>query len=193
MRKHEKIFWLLLIIIISVVFIFLGKSVKNRYFSSEEKFQENQIINQTENQPPFENEDDLSIEKDTPGEFLDENDKKEDLIEEKEMQEDLSEENQKPKESFLEIIKDDCENSCKNFSDNKEDFIYCQEVCGIKESVNINSEEECEDKEGLEEDYCLRDLAISQKNYAICEKIEDFNISKMCQNRITEEIFDNNN
>jgi len=133
MKKYEKIFWLLFIIVISIVFILLGKSIKDRYFSSEKKFQENQTINQFENQPTLNNENVISTEKDTPGEFLNEDDKKEDLFEEKDMQEDLSEENQKPKESFLKIIKDDCENNCKNFSSNKEDLIYCQKVCGIGE------------------------------------------------------------
>lgn len=190
MTKYEKIFWFTLVLIIFVALVLLSGSIKKRYINPSDH-ENNPGLNQEKS--PREKDDTQSETTDIPGEFLNEKDKGEDALEEKEIQEDLITENQQVKEIFLEIKKEDCENGCTDFSKNEEDFSYCQEVCGINPINARESEEECEDTEGLEEDYCLRDLAIFKKDYSLCEKIEDANISRMCRNRITEEIINGTN
>lgn len=192
MKKSLKIFIYIFALALIGLVIFIGSIAKNRYYNKTEP--EN---NPTENIffPGEKNENNSDENKDatsndTPGEFLNTEDKEEDLEEEARLEKDLAEDNAVDKESYLEIKKDDCKNKCADFKDEKADFRYCQEVCGLVEVKKESSSEECEDLEDLEMDYCLRDLAISKKDYGLCEKIEDKNISLNCQNRITEIILE---
>jgi hypothetical protein len=85
---------------------------------------------------------------------------------------------------FLEITKEDCDSECSDFN-NSQDKKYCQQVCGLTTTHQINN---CENKEELERDYCWKDLALNKKDFELCQKISDTGIKKTCQNRITEEI-----
>jgi len=49
---------------------------------------------------------------------------------------------------------------------------------------------DCADLEGLEIDYCYKDFAISEKDLKICGRISDAGIKKACQNRVTEDLLD---
>jgi len=82
------------------------------------------------------------------------------------------------------INRDDCDNDCENLAD--EELSYCQQVCGIK-GIDENRGD-CDGLSNLEKDYCLKDLAVIQKNYDICEEIADGKIKRTCIDRITEEI-----
>lgn len=82
----------------------------------------------------------------------------------------------------------DCDNECENYKDSGEKLLYCQEVCGLKKPKA--PADSCDDKSGLEKDYCLKDKAINEQDFEICEKISDATIKKTCQNRIAEELLD---
>lgn len=94
------------------------------------------------------------------------------------------------KTNLLEISHADCDNDCKDYDDSEE-FRYCQEVCGLnsKKDDDANNKD-CGNLSGLKKDYCLKDLAINERNLEMCEKIEDSGILKVCRNRITEDILD---
>lgn len=185
--SQKKIFLLILAILIAGIFLFSGNVIKKRYFEKTENadsFQEN--ISENENLEDSKQQATPEVKEDIPGEFLNEDDAKED----EEIEIESEDETPTEKEYFLDVKQTDCNDSCKKYAKDKEDFNYCQEFCGLNEIEKKDSKEECEEKEGLEEDYCLRDLAISKKDYSICEKIEDAGILKMCQNRITEDLFE---
>jgi hypothetical protein len=93
-----------------------------------------------------------------------------------------------PQESFIEITDKDCDNECE-FYDGKEES-YCFQVCGLS-SVPVESNDECEDLNNLEKDYCLKSQAVEKTDFSICREIEDKNIRETCQNRVTEDIIDN--
>lgn len=191
MKKSTKIFIYFFVLATLALAVFVGIIVRNRYY--KETSTEN-ISTETANSENRKNEDAplnniTSTPTDIPGEFLNTEDKNEDANEEATLKEDTTETSAE-KESYLEIKKSDCENKCADFKNEKADFRYCQEVCGLVEVTKESSSEECEDLEDLEMDYCLRDLAISKKDYKLCEKIEDKNISLNCQNRITENILE---
>jgi len=87
---------------------------------------------------------------------------------------------------FSVIAKEDCDSECKNFIGDKRD--YCNEVCGFK-TINENVAG-CENLNGLQKDYCLKDLGITKKDFKICENISDSNIKSTCKNRIMEDNVD---
>jgi hypothetical protein len=82
----------------------------------------------------------------------------------------------------------DCNNDCANFAGNADNLKYCQEVCGDRPVTSKDSAGQCENLAGLEKDSCWRDLAVSKKDFAICDKISDAKLKKVCRNRVTEEI-----
>ena len=85
----------------------------------------------------------------------------------------------------LYVTREDCENRCEKFKDSEENLKYCQEVCGL---VPISEVENCDGLEGLERDYCLKDLAVRKKDDNICDEIRDNKIKQVCRNRVAEEI-----
>lgn len=82
----------------------------------------------------------------------------------------------------------DCDNNCANFKDNPDNLKYCQEVCGDRPVTSKDSAGQCENLAGLEKDSCWRDLAVSKKDFSICDKISDAKLKKVCHNRVTEEV-----
>ncbi|MBT3356312.1 hypothetical protein HN784_03520 [bacterium] len=99
------------------------------------------------------------------------------------------------------IESEDCDNKCDDY-DEKEELLYCQEICGFLEpseaekSKDTSEEQEegvdgneCEDKNGLEKDTCYKWKAVSEKNAVFCDKISDEDLAESCQNRVIEEIF----
>jgi len=87
---------------------------------------------------------------------------------------------------FQEITRDNCDSECEDFSG--ADLEYCQQVCGLKPV--LENPTGCEEKYGIQKDYCLKDLAVSKKDFQICEQIADANVKKTCQNRVTEDLLD---
>ena len=86
------------------------------------------------------------------------------------------------------VSNSDCDNNCANFKDNPDNLKYCQEVCGIRPVTPKNSESQCENLAGIDKNACWKDLAVSKKDIAICDKISDAKLQKVCRNRVTEEI-----
>jgi|GEM_PF-2498515 len=172
----SKILPLIILAIFVGAMFWIVPILKNRYSKdSQEKVEEK--TNEEKIQEEFnvdldENDQDPEAEKDLEEE-------KKSLVEEKTI-----------KESYLEVTKADCDNQCEKYKNKTADLKYCQEVCGFNLQRSDVKEEECEDEEGLEQDYCLRDLAILQKDFKICDKIEDKKILENCKNRITEDIVD---
>lgn len=89
---------------------------------------------------------------------------------------------------FLEVTSKDCEDRCAKFKNDAENLKYCQEICGLS-SLNkkVNS---CQALDGLDKDYCLKDMAIQKKNFSQCSEIEDKGIQKACKDRVTEEVLE---
>jgi hypothetical protein len=92
--------------------------------------------------------------------------------------------------SHLDVTSKDCDKNCDRWKDNADDLKYCQEVCGIIPATHKESKEECSNLDGLERDYCLRDVAVSKKDTGICEEIKDSKVKKVCKSRVVEEILD---
>ncbi len=90
-------------------------------------------------------------------------------------------------ESFLEIKREDCLDGCKRFS-KTEELSYCKQSCGLTNPVE--NPNDCQEKIGLEKDYCFKDLAIEKEDFKICEQISDKGIRKSCATRLTEELLD---
>lgn len=90
---------------------------------------------------------------------------------------------------FLEITPVDCDNECIYFEIEKERD-YCKQVCGLSAPTDPQ-DNGCDALSGLERDYCWKDEAVRKTDFSICQKIEDSKIKEVCQNRITEDIIDN--
>jgi hypothetical protein len=89
---------------------------------------------------------------------------------------------------FAHITTEHCDTGCKAFA-NKLNFLeYCQQVCGL---VPIKKVKNCDNKKDLEKDYCNKDLAITKKDVSLCANIKDANIQQTCQNRIMQDIIEN--
>ena len=82
----------------------------------------------------------------------------------------------------------DCASDCARFKDIPDGLKYCQEVCGDRPVTPKNSASQCENLAGLEKDGCWRDLAVSKKDFSVCDKISDAKLLKVCRNRVTEEV-----
>lgn len=103
----------------------------------------------------------------------------------------------------------DCDKNCQKFTDQREK-IYCQKVCGLPlddpdeevdypedseddefSDINENESEnqaDCEKLVKIDRDACLKDKAIKDRDFNICDQISDSQIRKTCKNRITEDI-----
>lgn len=82
----------------------------------------------------------------------------------------------------------DCDNNCKRFKNNPEDYKYCQQVCGDLPVSKKNSADDCANLTGDEKDYCLKDLGVSKSDFSFCNQIKDEKIKKVCKDRITEDL-----
>ncbi len=99
-------------------------------------------------------------------------------------------------EYFVPVIhKSDCENECAGRKSVDIEYKYCREICGFneikdKEDPKINNEEEdCDDiEDSFEEDVCWKEKAIRKKNDKYCDEIYSEALSKVCHNRVLEEI-----
>jgi hypothetical protein len=95
------------------------------------------------------------------------------------------------------ISKSDCENECKNRQGIE--YKYCREICGFngtndEDSKDSDTEDdiisdECDDiDDSFEEDVCWKKKAIKEKNAKYCDEIYSEALSKVCQDRVLEEI-----
>lgn len=160
-----KIFWLIFVIILAVLAYFAFPIIKERYFDDVAKKIE--FAPKTENSSENENGigivDQGNIPLNEPAETTD------------------------SAGTLFNVSAADCDNECQNFKDSATNLKYCQQVCGLSPTTNNSS---CENKTELEKDYCLKDLAVSKKDFKICDQIKDGGIKKTCRNRITEDIIE---
>ena len=88
--------------------------------------------------------------------------------------------------AFLPLSKMSCGKNCNQFTKDTE-IQYCREYCGFETFSTI---ENCTDLHNLEQDYCLKGMAIDKTDPTICKKIADDNIRAACQNRVLEDVVD---
>lgn len=86
----------------------------------------------------------------------------------------------------IKISPSDCNNECSNFKKENE-LEYCKHACGLSAEQPTD---DCSDKNDLEKDYCLKDLAVKNKDFKACDQINDSGIKKACKNRVTEDIIE---
>lgn len=168
MLKKSKIILLAYILAIGGLIWWAYPIIKNRYFIQEEEKKE---VSPAPQPAP---------EQMVPSEQAEEKG-------EEEQEEDYPTPKEEP-DVFLEVSKKDCDNQCASFKDPNE-LKYCRQICGLEPiKKNITG---CDNLEGLEKDYCLKDLAVAKKDFKICDQVEDSSVKKTCVNRVTEEIFNN--
>jgi|WetSurMetagenome_2_1015567.scaffolds.fasta_scaffold50553_3 hypothetical protein len=97
----------------------------------------------------------------------------------------------------IEVTPKDCDNDCSKFKKENEKE-YCQEICGTKTyfedaSDSGGSSDDCTSEKGVQKDYCLKDIAVGNKDFKACEEIADANIKKSCKSRITEDLIESQN
>lgn len=93
------------------------------------------------------------------------------------------------------ITKADCEQECNNRKSVAIEYNYCREICGLNEIKDNQSGEEdegvedCDDiDDNFEEDVCWKTKAIREKNDKYCDEIYSEELSKVCHDRVLEEI-----
>jgi len=177
--------------IFAIFFVFsFYKTISRIYFQQDEivteKKDSNEPVEKNEN---ISNENSGNIEPENQTEETQEAADSEfkQLEDEESADEETAVESEEEDEPYVDISEKDCQDRCKKYED-EEEFKYCQEFCGL--SAKKEGADNCADLEGLEIDYCYKELAISKKDYSICEKIRDSGIQKICQSRITEDIID---
>lgn len=94
----------------------------------------------------------------------------------------------------IEVSPKDCDNDCSKYKKSSEKE-YCQEICGTKTFFEDAEESggssgDCASEKGIQKDYCLKDIAVGNKDFKTCNEISDKNIKKSCQNRITEDLLE---
>lgn len=169
------------------------KTIRNRYFQEENKIKieiETDKSSEKSDKGPeeFSNEDPENAQSENQTEETEEIiDPELQKLEEEEAAEEESALKDEEGDLFMDITKNDCDNNCEDYED--DEFEYCQEYCGLSNEER-DGKEECSELEGLEMDYCYKNLAISKRDYEICDKIQDEGILKTCLNRVTEDIID---
>ena len=179
--KNSSKFYIATFLIAVITIAYFGYSTfKSRYQNETETEESIEIGNdaaeneiETENLLGDEDEEDADWDKEelTAEEELDEDDEEE-LIDE-----------------FLEVSAEDCEKECSTYKED-EDVKYCRQVCGLVDAGNPPADGACDALSGLERDYCLKDLAVKNKDLSQCGKITDKNVAKTCNNRIWEDILE---
>ena len=100
----------------------------------------------------------------------------------------INDRNPGPGSMLAHITTEHCATNCQAFASDLSLLEYCQEVCGIIPVKNVSN---CDGKIGIEKDYCLKDLAITKKDSSVCGQISDVNIKQTCQNRIAQDLIEN--
>jgi hypothetical protein len=85
---------------------------------------------------------------------------------------------------FASITSEHCNSQCQAFKIDLKLFEYCEQACGISPVKKV---ENCDDKKDLQKDYCLKDLAISKKDLAKCDDVQDANIKQACKSYIEQD------
>ncbi|MCX6766626.1 MAG: hypothetical protein NT170_02495 [Candidatus Moranbacteria bacterium] len=168
MKKTKLILPIIFVIAAAAVLYFAYGVVKKRYLSpaknsgTNNSATQNQAGSQTDNQNADQSGDQVS----TPSEV----------------------DNTAPASGQPNVQSSDCDNNCAQYKDNADNLKYCQEVCGDRPVAPKDSADQCANLSGLDQNSCWRDLAVSKKDFSICDKISDAKLQKVCRNRVTEEV-----
>ena len=169
MKKTKYIFIAIYVIAAVAILYFAYGVVKKRYLSpaknapTSNSATQNQVGSQTDNQNTDQSGDNQVS---TPSEV----------------------DNTVPTNGQPNVQRADCDNNCSQYAGNADNLKYCQQVCGITPVTPKNSEADCANLTGLDKDSCWRDLAVSKKDFSICDKVSDAKLQKVCRNRVTEEV-----
>ncbi len=160
----KKIFSLSFLIIFGIFVYFGYPIIKNRYFSNEPKIIQNEPSEEKSDNEYADNQIDTSPVGEIKSSSID-----------------------------VAIQPSDCDNECSEFQ-KSEELEYCKQVCGLSnanlENIENKTQTNCNNVSGLQKDYCLKDLAIQNKDFSACDQINDSGIKKACKNRITEDIIE---
>lgn len=183
----NKIIVILILVGFAAAMFWIIPILRGRYFSETKK--EEQQIPEVEQNEKVEKNDKQSENLENEDEDIadEEVDVEDEEIEEDEEDQEAEDEDSEETvtNEFLKITQKDCDNGCQDFSNEKENLKYCQERCGLSPK---QASSDCANLADLEKDYCLKDLAVSKKDFAICDRIVDFGIRKSCKDRIAEDI-----
>lgn len=161
-----KLFFSICVIVLAILIYFGYPTIKDRFFSNKSKIDVVNLINEQKNDQSGEA---VNVQTSTNAVEI--------------------------KSSSLEITitPSDCDNECSEFKKDNE-LEYCKEVCGLASTVEENTEKNvsnnCGSINGLQKDYCLKELAVKNKDFKTCEVIVDSGVKKACKNRITEDIIE---
>jgi hypothetical protein len=163
----------------AIILFFAYGTVKNRYFPSGEDKKEAAmpIVEQKNGEAPVENN--------SGNPAAQEN---QDASSQVSAQESADAQKATTEGAHLYVTSKDCDKNCDKWKDNVDDLRYCQEVCGIIPATQKESKDECANLDGLEKDYCLRDVAVSKTDISVCEEIKDTRVKKVCKNRVVEDL-----
>ena len=100
----------------------------------------------------------------------------------------INDRNPGPGSMLAHITTEHCATNCQAFASDLHLLEYCQQVCGIIPVKNVSN---CDGKSGIEKDYCLKDLAVTKKDSSVCGQINDVNVKQTCQNRIAQDLIEN--
>jgi hypothetical protein len=175
MKVPSKKVALLISVVVLVMAFFVYPVIKNRYFAPA---------------APLDNE----AQSDAFSQSTQQTDQNKDNLSSNENTSNNDSENSDPK---ISVTPADCDNECSKFKKDKE-LEYCEHVCGISDlydysddsAPDSDTELNCDKKQGIQKDYCLKDQGISEKDFAICEQIRDESIKKTCKNRLTEDLLE---
>lgn len=171
-----KIFFPIFLIILGILTYFGYPVVKERYFKGE---------NATESEIPTSvnnnSQSDSSIETSENGSSGD-SDSEEDSAINDEVRDETDESG-----DISNITAEDCDDECANFKDSPSDLRYCQDVCGLS---GTQTSENCDEKNGLDKDYCFKEQAVSKSDLNICESISDSKVKSLCRSRVTEDLLE---
>ena len=90
---------------------------------------------------------------------------------------------------FREILPTDCANECQTFENSPNEYVYCQNVCGLTPANPSNLPTSIANQ-SLEQDIQQKNTAIQEGDLSNCETIKDAALRKNCQVRITEDLLE---
>ena len=177
MKISSKIYIALSLIALGSVIYFAFPIIKSRYFNNGGDGVLKIENSNTEIYPPH--DDDTPIKDNV----------QQDEEKEGEKTESAMGEGNPSEESFVDILRAQCESDCDDYKNDIKKLTYCQQVCGLS-PTQIKPGENCENLNGLEKDYCLKNLGTNNKDFSICNKIQDENLKITCVTRITEDLLE---
>lgn len=90
--------------------------------------------------------------------------------------------------TFLEILPADCQNECISFQTVPDQYVYCQNVCGLSADPATPTPKPTDPN--LSQNIERKNAAIKESNLSKCGEITDANLRKACEVRVTEDLLE---